>query len=279
MAVASSCHAHKVLVHPVALFSVLDAYQRRPEEGRRIIGTLMGVAEKGTVEVKAAFVVPHQEPDEEVHIDLEFASNMVEQHKKVKSKDVVVGWFATGVTVNEHSSLIHDYYKRTTTSGLSPIHLTIDTTLANARLGIKSYIGAPMGVPGKVQGTIFLSIPHQITNYAPEKVAVSQLQNVSSRFVALGSDLNHVVNSAEKMLHLLQQIIDYVDNVLSGKIAADSSVGRMLFDAVANVPHINTEEFEAMMTSSMEDLLTVVYLASLSRSQLALGEKLTSILA
>ena len=64
MAVASSCHAHKVLVHPVALFSVLDAYQRRPEEGRRIIGTLMGVAEKGTVEVKAAFVVPHQEPDE-----------------------------------------------------------------------------------------------------------------------------------------------------------------------------------------------------------------------
>lgn len=74
----------------------------------------------------------------------------------------------------------------------------------------------------------------------------------------------------------------------------------MLFDAVANVPHINTEEFEAMMTSSMEvtslrpllyvtsapsnvcfskDLLTVVYLASLSRSQLALGEKLTSILA
>eukprot|EP00118_Oscarella_pearsei_P010084 m.60170 g.60170 ORF g.60170 m.60170 type:complete len:275 (+) comp34923_c0_seq4:477-1301(+) len=269
---------YKVLIHPVALFSVLDAYQRRPEKDKRIIGTLLGVAEKGLIEVKAAFVVPHQE-SEEVHIDLEFASNMVDQHKKLKSKDVVVGWFATGTNVTEHSSLIHDYYKRA--SNMSPVHLTIDTSLTDARLGIKAYIGAPLGVPGKTQGTIFIGISHEVISSAPEKVAVQELQvfkRMSGQAVGLGSDLDHVLRSAEKMLTLLQQIIDYVDDVLAGKIPVDSSVGRMLFDAVANVPYIDTEQFEAMMTSSMEDLLTVVYLANLSRSQLALGGKLTSIL-
>lgn len=56
----------RVRVHPVALFAIVDAYQRRSDDAPRIIGTLLGTFQKGTVEVKAAFPVPHQETDDEV---------------------------------------------------------------------------------------------------------------------------------------------------------------------------------------------------------------------
>ena len=38
----------------------------------------------------------------------------------------------------------------------------------------------------------------------------------------------------------------------AGRITADSSIGRMLFDVVASVPTIDPEQFELMVTSGME---------------------------
>ena len=56
----------RVQVHPVALFSVVDSYERRPESSRRVIGSLLGVKEKGVVVIRSAYPVPHNETEEEV---------------------------------------------------------------------------------------------------------------------------------------------------------------------------------------------------------------------
>ena len=74
-----------VVVHPTVLFSIVDAYERRPEEARRVIGTLLGSVEKGGyhVEVTNCFAVPHNESEDEVAVDMEFAKNMFDLHKKV----------------------------------------------------------------------------------------------------------------------------------------------------------------------------------------------------
>ncbi len=55
-----------VKVHPVALFTIVDGYERRPELGKRVIGTLMGTRDKGVVEIKSCYAVPHNETDDEV---------------------------------------------------------------------------------------------------------------------------------------------------------------------------------------------------------------------
>lgn len=55
-----------VHVHPVALFSIVDSYERRPENSKRVIGTLLGTREKGVVEIKSAYPVPHNETEDEV---------------------------------------------------------------------------------------------------------------------------------------------------------------------------------------------------------------------
>ena len=55
-----------VQIHPVALFAMVDCHERRPESAKRVIGTLMGVKDKGVVEVRAAYTVPHNETEDEV---------------------------------------------------------------------------------------------------------------------------------------------------------------------------------------------------------------------
>ncbi len=57
----------RVLVHPVALFSIVDSYERRQESDKRVIGSLLGVkVHSGLVEILNSYAVPHNETAEEV---------------------------------------------------------------------------------------------------------------------------------------------------------------------------------------------------------------------
>lgn len=64
-----------VQIHPVALFTIVGGYERRPDRPdvtktplKRIIGTILGSRERNSLEVKTAFTVPHNETTDEVRI-------------------------------------------------------------------------------------------------------------------------------------------------------------------------------------------------------------------
>ena len=70
-----------VQIHPVALFTIVGGYERRPDKPdvsktpqKRIIGTVLGSRERNSLEVKAAFTVPHNETTDEVRTWLKKAS-------------------------------------------------------------------------------------------------------------------------------------------------------------------------------------------------------------
>ncbi len=56
----------KVVIHPVVLFSIVDSFERRNEDAKRVIGTLLGTIDKNIVEIKSCFCVPHNESKDEV---------------------------------------------------------------------------------------------------------------------------------------------------------------------------------------------------------------------
>ncbi|CAH1791841.1 unnamed protein product, partial [Owenia fusiformis] len=268
-----------VKVHPVVLFSIVDSYERRNEDARRVIGTLLGTADRGQVEVTNCFTVPHNESEDEVAVDIEFARNMYELHKKVNPAEVIVGWYSTGPgpDVTEHSVLIHEYYAR---EAKNPVHLTVDTSLKGSKMGTKAYVSTPLGVPGKTVGTMFTPVPLDITSYEPERIGVDFLQKSKynpKRTISMVSDLLQVETACERLEEKLANVLQYVDDVLAGKITADNQIGRTLLDLVNSVPKIDPEEFEEMLNSNMKDLLMVVYLSNLTRTQLALSEKLTTL--
>lgn len=69
-----------VQIHPVALFTIVGGYERRPNKPdpdksdsaktpqKRIIGTVLGSRERNMLEVKTAFTVPHNETADEVRM-------------------------------------------------------------------------------------------------------------------------------------------------------------------------------------------------------------------
>ncbi|KAK3879951.1 hypothetical protein Pcinc_015515 [Petrolisthes cinctipes] len=268
-------------VHPVVFFTIVDSYERRNPDAHRVIGTLLGTigVDKGAVEITNCFCVPHNESKEEVAVELDFAKDMYELHRKVNPGEVIVGWWATGHEITDHSLLIHDYYSRITTS---PIHLTVDTTLHGGRMNIKGYVSASMGVPGRTPGTMFAPIPVEVISYAPEIVGTSVTQKskyIRQRIVESTTDLHQIFEATQNMETTLDVLISYVDDVLSGKVTADNYIGRELTKMVNQVPKMSAHEFEEMLNTNMKDLLMVIYLSQLTKVNVSLNEKLTMLVA
>ena len=77
-------------VHPAVLFSIVDHYSRREEEQNRVIGTLLGtIADDGKVTVCSCFPVPHTETEEQVAVNTDFHSTMLQLHQRVFPKQQV----------------------------------------------------------------------------------------------------------------------------------------------------------------------------------------------
>jgi translation initiation factor 3 subunit F len=95
--------------------------------------------------------------------------------------------------------------------------------------------------------------------------------------IALTSDLEHVASSVEGLRGKLEMVSNYVERVISGEIKEDPKIGRYLLDTVSAIPKLETEEFEKMFNNSLQDLLMVVYMANLTRTQVLLAEKLTTV--
>lgn len=263
-----------VRVHPVVLFQIVDAYERRNFEAHRVIGTLLGSSERGVVEVTNCYCVPHKEYVEMVEAELAYAADLFETNLKVNKQETIVGWWASGNEVTNHSSTIHDYYSRECPN---PVHITLDTTLQGSHMGIKAYLAVQFGVPGCRQGNVFTPVPVEIVTYEPEIVALRHCQKTVhlKGETEPVTDLAQIGEASKKLNVLLDAVLSYVEDVLAGKIPANNTVGRQLLDMVHSVPAITPEMFENMFNSNIKDLLMVVTLCQLTKTQLQLNEKLT----
>ena len=65
--------------------------------------------------------------------------------------------------------------------------------------------------------------------------------------------------------------------MLAGTEEPDSTVGRALVNLVQSVPKMGPVKFETMLNSNLRDLLMVIYLSSLTKTQLQLNEKLSMV--
>lgn len=189
------------------------------------------------------------------------------------------GWWATGHEVTNHSSLIHEYYARECNN---PVHLTVDTSLQGGRMGLKAYVCINLGVPGGKSGCMFTPVGCDVTSYEPEVVGLQLCEKTIAvtnpnrpKTVSPLLDVVQVSEASGKLLGLLDQVVTYVEEVLSGKQQADNAVGRSLLDLINSVPHMSPDQFAQMFNSNVKDLLMIVTLSQLIKTQLQLNEKLT----
>ncbi|KAG0025979.1 hypothetical protein BGZ82_009708 [Podila clonocystis] len=269
-------------VNPLVFFSVLDHYLRRNAGQDRVIGTLLGVrSEDGSeVEIRSCYPVPHLETEDQVEVDMEYHRTMYQLHRQVNSKEVIVGWYATGADLNQYSALIHDFYQKEV-SAFPAVHLTMDTALTNERLGVKTYVAAPVGITSKENNCMFVPIPCDVKYFKAERAGLELLanaRNTDSSSTSLLSDMDTLEQSIIQVQTMLERVSAYVDSVLAGTVPANNTVGRYLMDTVSVVPKVDPVEYEKMFNSHLQDLLMVIYLSNMTRTQLAVAKRLTKLI-
>jgi len=261
-------------VHPVVLFQIVNAYERRGLDRPAVLGTLLGYSDKTSVEVTNCFVVPHSisPQDGTVSIEMLIADNMVRLNRQVHQAEQIVGWWATGFEVTSIAVPINDYYSRQCSN---PIHLLVDTTLHDGKMGIKGFVQVDIGVPEGSQGAMFSPVPVELIQYPTEAVALKTLLKTRmTGEVEPKAELPQITEATTELEEAISLVLQYVDDVLGDRVPSDNTVGRNLLKLIQAVPKMSREDLDAMMSANVKDLLMTMYLGQLSRVQTQLNEKL-----
>jgi len=295
----------QVIVHPLALFHVLDHHTRRQEASSRVIGTLLGNRREEyrpnsgsssggstlveIVEVTNCFAVPHAERGDEVAIGKDFNKTMLSLHLRTNRKETVVGWYASAASAGEGvapdlipdtSSLIHEFYAGESDEG-DPIHLVVDTQLIQNKISVRAYKNTPVVIQGDHLGNLFQELQLSLKSTESETICLNEMigeskETSNGKSGADDSSPDALKVSMEKLYALLDSTLSYVDSVVDGKVDADADIGRSIADTLATVPRLRPEVFDRLFHDSLQDLLMVTYLSNITRTQLTIAEKLNA---
>lgn len=271
----------QVKVSPVVLFNVADHYQRRTDNKKRVIGTLLGrVTANGTVEVTNSFPLPHSEEDKDVAVDADYNKNMYNLHRRVNAAEELVGWYATGTETDIKSVIIHEFYAR---ESANPVHLLVDADLSSGHFDVNAFVSTAYKISELALSSEFRSIPVCMKPGKAEKVGLDVLFKNRRReegdrsLPIMASEIENLEKSMERLLELLDIIGKNVDAVVAGEIEGNVTTGRFLAETLTMVPRMNTADFERLFGDNMRDLLMVAYLCKLTQTQLIVAEKLLCI--
>lgn len=207
----------------------------------------------------------------QVALDIEYHRQMLDLHSRVSPTDVVVGWYSTGGVLTETDALIHNFYDR---ECAHPVLLEFDTGFLDQRRAIRAWVGSALSVKDNVVGTSFVEISVQHRYEDAHRVGMPLL--TSAEASAPPSDAAGLASSVRRLHALLELAHDYTDAVCAGKIKADAALGRKLVDAVAAVPRLPRASFDTLFGDAVQDVLLVMYLSQLTRTQLVLANKLNT---
>jgi len=259
-------------LHPTVLFNICDSFIRRNDQQERVIGTLLGsFSVDGTVEIRNSYAVPHNESLDQVAVDIDYHRTMFELHQRVNAKEVIIGWYSTGSGVSASDALIQDFYGREVTN---PIHLTVDTAFTDDQANIKAYVSTPLTLGDRPLAAQFHEIQLDLRLVEAERLGFDVLKKTVVD--KLPSDLEGLEGTIERLQDMIDTISRYVDNVIEGQLPPDNAIGRYLADTIASVPRVNSDAFDKLFNDSVQDVLLVLYLANLTRTQLTLAEKLNT---
>ena len=206
---------------------------------------------------------------------------MYKLHRRAHKNARVVGWFSTSSTgemIVESTATVQSYYAEQCPDCL---HLSVDTSLTTDNLSLSAYICTPLVAAGRSLANMFHEIKLTTVSSDCERLFVDSLvrsNNVEGEPADLANSEQDNMSSLESSMANLSEMLEkaskYVDDVVEGRVAGDNAIGRRIADAVGNVPRIRPEVFERMFNNNLQDLLMVMYLSNLTKTQLTIAEKL-----
>ncbi|KAJ4479261.1 Mov34-domain-containing protein [Lentinula aciculospora] len=246
------------------------------------------------VEVRTSFAVLHSETSEQVAVDMEYHRAMYELHRKVSSKEIIVGWYSTGSNLNTYSALIQNFYSQETAPHQA-VHVSLDTGVEPGQpAGVKGYVSSPVGVFPKPENCVFVPVPVELRFRDSERSGVDLLTttalssspstssstSLSSSSTSPLSTLTVFESSIQNIVSMIDRVLTYVQAVLDGEAKGDPAIGRFLMDTLG----ASTDDLEGGRDTAkldkggfnarLQDTLMVSYLANLVRAQAEVSSRL-----
>lgn len=209
-------------------------------------------------------------------LDIEYHRNMLDLHLRVSPKDVLIGWYSTGAGITDTDALIHDFFGRECSA---PVHLAVDTGFVDEARALRAWVGAPVALGEAVVGTAFSELPVEHAFADADRAGLPTLAAAGGPEATpqpLPNDLAGLDASVQRLHAMLELAHGYADGVVEGRLKPNNAVGRFLADTVAAVPRLSREAFDKLFNDSVQDVLLVMYLSNLTRTQLALAERLNT---
>jgi hypothetical protein len=105
----------KFFIHPIAILGVVKKKKSityLQEKSKRIVGSLLGYRNKNKISCTSLFNIPFEEEIDgnSWFIDHNFIEKMADMHKKVNTKESVIGWYSNSEKINKNDLNINQIF-------------------------------------------------------------------------------------------------------------------------------------------------------------------------
>jgi 26S proteasome regulatory subunit N8 len=268
---------NKVVVHPLVLLSVVDHYNRVAKDtSKRVVGVLLGDVHKGVVDITNSYAVPFEEDAKDPSIwffDHNYHEDMYDMFRKVQAKEKIVGWYSTGPKIRPADMQIHNLICKYTANPVLVI-VNVDPK-DDLEIPTDAYCAIENVAEEQQQSRrTFMHLPSDIQALEAEEVGVEHLLR-DIRDVSVGTLSDQVqakLASLKGLKKRMEEMHQYLEHVVSGKVAPNHQIIYNMQDIFNLSPHLNVEELVESLTVTTNDSMLVVYLSSLVRSITALHD-------
>lgn len=276
-----------VVVHPLVLLSVVDAYNQvnAGSNKKRAVGVLLGQHFGNTYNAANSFAVPFEEDEKNSgvwYLDHDFVDSMTQMMKKINAKEKIIGWYHTGPRLRSCDLEIHELMKSFIPN---PVLVIIDVQPKGVGLPTDAYLAIDeIKDNGSSNAKTFVHIASSVEAEESEEIGVEHLLRDirDSTAGSLSMKLSQVRASLEGLDHRLQEIADYLEKVVNGTLPLNNEIIFKLQDIFNLLPNLTavTEDgtgqsknsLQAALITKTNDQLMTIYLSSLVRAVMALHD-------
>lgn len=229
---------------------------------------------------------------------------MLALYKQVSPKDVVVGWYSTSGSNESASSqstgstpaqlayitsLMHEVYRgqMPANSGIEPLHLNVDVSMKSG-MKISGNINSVTRARDSRADLLanFQPVPIEMHAYEEEKIGVDALisgvPDDDTRLDAPATFLTEAENiesAVGKILESMEALETYVDRCATGKEKQpNAELALQIHNLLSSMPTLDAATFNQTFATHIQDLLAIVYLANMTKNQLAIADKANMLL-
>lgn len=188
------------------------------------------------------------------------------------AREKIIGWYHTGPRLRGSDMLIHDLVSNYCES--NPVLIICEVQPKEMGLPVHAYAAQDEIREDGTQKAqkVFVNLPTEVGATEAEEIGVEHLlrdvKDVTTS--TLSSEVGDLVVGLKGLRARLKELETYLSYVLEGGLPLNHDVMRNLQDIFNLLPNLNVAQLSNSLAVESNDMMMVVYLASLVRSVIAL---------